>query len=141
MPPVRPDRPLIPLFEAMGYGIEIDAQAVEAHCVLEISSLHLNHQGGLHGGVAATLLDTASGITASLSCDPQGLTPFVTLSLNVNYLAVARQGTVRASGWITGGGRTTKFVSCDLRDGAGRLIAASTGVFKRVRKTETEEAA
>jgi len=141
MPPVRPDRPLIPLFEAMGYGIEIDPEAVEAHCVLEISCLHLNRQGGLHGGVAATLLDTASGITASLSCDPQGVTPFVTLSLNVNYLAVARQGMVRASGRITGGGTATKFVSCDLRDGAGRLIAASTGVFKRVRGAAAEDMA
>jgi hypothetical protein len=28
-----------------------------------------------------------------------------------------------------------------LRDGAGGLIAASTGVFKRVRRTEPEEAA
>lgn len=138
---LRPDRPLIPLFEAMGYDIEIDPEAVEAHCVLQISSLHLNRQGSLHGGVAATLLDTASGITASLSCDPQGQTPFVTLSLNVNYLAAARQGTVRASGRITGGGKTTKFVACDLRDGAGRLIAASTGVFKRVRRTEPEETA
>ncbi|UWQ32363.1 PaaI family thioesterase [Leisingera sp. M527] len=140
MPLVRPDRPLIPLFEAMGYGIELDPEAVEAHCVLEISPLHLNRQGSLHGGVAATLLDTASGITASLTCDPQGITPFVTLSLNVNYLAVARQGCVRAIGRITGGGSTTKFVSCDLRDGAGRLIAASTGVFKRVRGTAAEDA-
>lgn len=141
MPLVRPDRPLLPLFEAMGYGVELDPDAVEAHCALEISSLHLNRQGGLHGGVAAMLLDTASGITASLSCDPQGTTPFLTLSLNINYMAVARHGRVRATGRITGGGSTTKFVSCDLRDETGRLIAASTGVFKRVRGTTVEEAA
>ncbi|UWQ24319.1 PaaI family thioesterase [Leisingera aquaemixtae] len=141
MPAMPLDRPLIPLFQAMGYNVEINAGAVEAHCVMEISPLHLNRQGSLHGGVAATLLDTASGITASLSCDPQGLTPFVTLSLNVNYMALARQGAVRASGRITGGGRTTKFVACDLRDSEGRLIAASTGVFKRMRNTGTEAAA
>ncbi|UWQ29097.1 PaaI family thioesterase [Leisingera sp. M523] len=138
---IRPGRPLIPLFEAMGYGIELDPEAVEAHCVLEISSLHLNRQGSLHGGVAATLLDTASGITASLTCDPQGITPFATLSLNVSYMAVARSGRLRASGQITGGGSATKFVSCGLRDETGRLIAASTGVFKRVRGTAAEDAA
>ncbi|MFW8595823.1 PaaI family thioesterase [Cribrihabitans neustonicus] len=141
MVPKRPERPLIPLFEAMGYDIEIDAEAVEAHCVLDISPLHLNRQGSLHGGVAATLLDTASGITASLTCDPEGITPFVTLSLNISYIAVAREGRVRATGRITGGGRTTKFVACDLRDESGQLIASSTGVFRRVRATDNGVAA
>ncbi len=129
---LRPDRPLIPLFETLGFYIELDAEAVEAHCVLEISDVVRNRGGLLHGGVSATLLDTASGITAALACDDQGLTPFVTLSLTVNYLASVRSGTVRATGRITGGGRATKFVSCQLTDSDGRLIASSTGVFKRI---------
>lgn len=139
MAPIRPDRPLLPLFETLGYHVEIDAEAVEVHCVLEITDLHLNRLGVLHGGVSATLLDTASGITASLSDDPQTLTPFVTLSLNISYMAPARSGMVRAIARITGGSKATKFVSCDLRDETGTLIAASTGVFKRMRPPETEQ--
>lgn len=133
-----PDREPLPLFKALGAHVEIDSEACEAHCVLDISEVVLNRQGVLHGGVTATLLDTASGITASLTGDDQGLTPFVTLSLNVSYVAAATKGKVRATGRITGGGKGTKFVSCELRDEGNRLIAASTGVFKRVQPRKTE---
>lgn len=141
MAPHRPDRQALPLLDALGYHVEIDPEAGEGHCVLEISALHLNRQGVLHGGVSATLLDTASGIAASLSGDDQGLTPFVTLSLNVDYLAAARDGVVRAIGRVTGGGRSVKFVSCEIRDEADRIIAASTGVFKRVGAAPQKEKA
>lgn len=130
----RDDVAPIALFDTLGVRIELDPDVRQAHCVLDLTDLHLNRIGVLHGGVTATLLDTASGITASLTVDPTGMAQFVTLSLTVDYLSPARGGcTVRATGRITGGGRSITYVACELRDESGALIATSTGVFKRVR--------
>ncbi len=63
-----------------------------AVCWLDLDDRHLNRQGILHGGLAATLLDSAMGATGSLTVDATGRHPFTTLSLTVNYLAPACRG-------------------------------------------------
>ena len=131
MPLVRPHLPLSPLFETLGYHIEVNTEAAEAHSRIEISDLHLNLQSVSRGRVRAALLDIASGITASLTADPTEVVPFLTLSLNVSYMVARNKGTMRAKGRITGGGRGTKFVPCDLIDETGQAITASAGVSKR----------
>ena len=83
MPLVRPHLPLSPLFETLGYHIEVNIEAAEAHSRIEISDLHLNLQRVLRGRVRAALLDIASGVTESLTADPTEVVLFLTLSLNV----------------------------------------------------------
>ena len=106
--------------------------------MLDASEVHVNRSGVVHGGISATLLDTASGVTASLTVDDSGLAPFTTVSLNINYIATARPGMLRAEGRLTGGGRVLTFVEGTLTDAEGRLIATSTGVFKRLRQRQGE---
>lgn len=129
----HPIRGPIPLAGLIGFRVEVDAAQTCAHCVLDVSPVHLNRHGVLHGGVISTLLDTASGVTASMTVDDQGLTPFTTVSLNINFLAPVQAGAVRATGRIMGGGRSLIFVDAEICDTDGRRIATSTGVFKRVR--------
>ena len=126
----------IPLAGLIGFRVEVDATQKEASCVLGIDAVHLNRHGVLHGGIISTLLDTASGVTASLTVDDEGLTPFTTVSLNINFLAPVVSGDVRATGRISGGGRSLTFVDAEVCDDQGRRIATSTGVFKRVRAKE-----
>ena len=134
----EPIRNSIPLAGLIGYRVDVDAALQEASCVMDIGPVHLNRHNVLHGGVISTLLDTASGVTASLTVDDDGLTPFTTVSLNINFLAPVLAGEVRATGRISGGGRSLTFVDAELCDDQGRRIATSTGVFKRVRlKDET----
>ena len=106
--------------------------------MLDATEVHVNRSGVVHGGISATLLDMASGVTASLIVDDSGLAPFTTVSLNINYIATARPGILRAEGRLTGGGRVLTFVEGTLTDSEGRLIATSTGVFKRLRERQGE---
>jgi len=128
------DREPILLARLIGFEVSIDEAAGVAHCLLDVDERHLNRHGVLHGGIVATLLDTAAGVTASMVHDPQGLTPVSTVSLNINYVAPGREGPIRATGQRTGGGRSLHFVSADLCDAQGVLIASATGVFKRIGK-------
>lgn len=117
----------------IGYVLDVGGGDGRARCRLELTGNHLNRHGALHGGLSATLLDNAMGATASLTVDPGGRAPFLTVALNVQYLAAAELGaTVTATGRVTGGGRSLLFLEGALHDDAGRLIATATGVFKRV---------
>ncbi|SHJ30594.1 uncharacterized domain 1-containing protein [Shimia gijangensis] len=132
----EPIRKPIPLAGLIGFRVEVDAANTSASCLLDITPVHLNRHGVLHGGVISTLLDTTSGVTASMTVDAHGLTPFTTVSLNINFLAPVQAGQVRATGRVSGGGRSLTFVEAEVRDADGRKIATSTGVFKRVRPKE-----
>jgi acyl-coenzyme A thioesterase 13 len=89
----------------------------------------------LHGGIATAVLDNASGTTGSLTVDATGRAPFLTVSLTTQFIAPAGLGKrVTATGRVVGGGRSILYISAELVDEDGRLIATSTGVFKRVPK-------
>ncbi len=126
------------LSRLLGFRVEVYPERKQAHCVLDACEVHVNRSGVVHGGISATLLDTASGVTASLTVDDSGLAPFTTVSLNINYIAVARPGLLRAEGRLSGGGRVLTFVEGTLPESEGRLIATSPGVFKRLRRRQGE---
>ncbi|MFN3274428.1 MAG: PaaI family thioesterase [Paracoccus sp. (in: a-proteobacteria)] len=121
----------------IGYVLDVGQGDGCARALLDLDDRHLNRQGILHGGLSATLLDSAMGATGSLTVDPSGRHPFTTLSLTVNYLAPGRPGRIEATGRITGGGRSTLFIEGVLRHQDGTLIATATGVFRKTRKEPT----
>ena len=117
----------------IGYVIDVGQPDKRARCTLSVTDHHLNRHNVLHGGIATTMLDSAMGATASLSVDPSGRAPFLTVSLTTQFVAAATEKSkLIATGEIVGGGRSLLFVDGELRDGSGRLIATATGVFKRV---------
>lgn len=118
----------------IGYMLDVGQGDGRARCRLQVDDRHLNRQDMLHGGVTATLLDSAMGATASLGVDASGRHPFSTLSMTVNYLAPGRPGLVEAVGRVTGGGRATLFIEGELRHQDGTLIATATGVFRKSRQ-------
>jgi acyl-coenzyme A thioesterase 13 len=80
-----------------------------------------NRAGSLHGGVIATLVDDA-GTAAIASADAEGRFG-VTTDLCVSYFAAALQGTVTARAQVLKPGRTLAFVTVDILDASGRLLA------------------
>lgn len=102
-----------------------------ARCVLDADQRHMNRSGRLHGGISVTLLDVACGLAASASIDPVALPPFLTLSLNTQFIAPGRPGLMTARGMIVGGGRSTLFVEGRLEHEDGTLIATGAGVFRK----------
>ncbi|PHR60098.1 MAG: thioesterase [Robiginitomaculum sp.] len=123
--------------EMIGYVLGVDKDNGHGRVWLDIAPQHLNRHGSLHGGIVGTLLDTISGFTASLSFDEKGLTPCMSISLNMNFIAGAREGRVVGSAKITGRGRTLFFIDAVLKNEEGVIIATSSGVFKAHRKPPT----
>lgn len=124
----------------IGYVLDVGRGDGLARCILDLDERHLNRHNRLHGGIAAALLDNASGAAGSLSTDPTGRHPYVTLSMTIDYLAPGLPGRVTATARITGGGRRTKFIAAELHHEDGTLIATSTGVFQPIRPSATGEA-
>ena len=88
-----------------------------------------NPIGSVHGGYAATLLDSACGCAVHAALGPtQGYT---TLELKVAYHRALNDasGPVRAEGRILSIGRRVAFAEATLKDAHGRLCASATSTL------------
>lgn len=104
----------------------------EGFCRLELPLRddHGNRYGLPHGGVHASLADTAMGFAGSWAQPGAAPVMAMTLALNVQYLSRPEGMLLVAEGRQTGGGRRTFFAECDVRDAGGALVAAATGTFR-----------
>jgi uncharacterized protein (TIGR00369 family) len=88
-----------------------------------------NPIGMVHGGYAATLLDSACGCAVHTRLGPgEG---YSTLELKVAYHKAITDGTgeVRADGRVVSLGRRVAFAEATLTDSAGRLLASATSTL------------
>ncbi|MEU8541533.1 PaaI family thioesterase [Streptomyces sp. NPDC048717] len=85
-----------------------------------------NPLGTVHGGIAATLLDSAMGCAVHTTL-PAG-TSYTTLELKVNYIRAARTDgqKLTAEGTVIHAGRRTATAEGRVRDEQGKLIAHAT---------------
>jgi uncharacterized protein (TIGR00369 family) len=92
----------------------------------EPSEYHYNPLGTVHGGVIATLLDSALGCAVQ-SMLPAG-TSYTTLELKVNYLRpiTEKTGTIYAEGKIIHVGGRIATAEARLTDAKGKLYAHAT---------------
>lgn len=94
---------------------------------MHVSRRHTNMRGIAHGGMLASLADTALGIGLTLACEARH--SFVTVSLTTDFLDAARPGDwVEAHVRIDRIGGRVAFAACDLRVADKPLLRAS-GVF------------
>lgn len=100
---------------------------------LAVLERHMNRLGIPHGGVYATMLDSALGASGCWDGGPETFRPSVTLNLNVSYVGQPRGNRLIADGRRVGGGRSIYFSEGEIRDEHGTLIATATGTFKVVR--------
>lgn len=117
-----------PIGKTLGFGL---VEVERGRVVFEGKPDHsvYNPLGAVHGGYAATLLDSACGIATHSTLGPdRGHT---TLELKVSYLCGLSEdsGTVRATGRVINVGRRVAFVEAELHDGAGRLCATATSTL------------
>ena len=80
-----------------------------------------NVWGTLHGGILATLLDSACGVALGTLLEPGEV--MVTLDLHINYLAPFHNGTLIAEGKAVHKGRNTGLAEATIKDAGGRIIA------------------
>jgi uncharacterized protein (TIGR00369 family) len=103
-------------------------EAYEGRIVVEMEprEFHYNPLGTVHGGVLATLLDTATGCAVH-STLPAGV-GYTSLDLSVKFLrpVTVGSGTLRCVGTVLQRGRRTALAEARLTDGSDRLVAHAT---------------
>ncbi|GAA0921807.1 PaaI family thioesterase [Pseudonocardia zijingensis] len=117
--------PSPPIAQLIGTRLE-SVEAGKVVFVLEPAEFHYNPIGSVHGGIYATLLDSAAGCAVH-SMLPAG-TGYTSSDLSVRFLRPIRvtTGTVTCTGTVTHLGRRTALADARLEDGAGRLLATAT---------------
>ena len=95
-----------------------------------VAPFHLNRSEIPHGGIYATMLDTAMGYAGAYTGDPDQRRMTLTLSLNISYLSRPKGTRLIAVGQRIGGGAKTFFTDGRLTDETGELIATAQGTFR-----------
>lgn len=122
---VAGELPPAPIQELLGFRL-VEAEEGRAVFALEPGEQHYNPIGSVHGGVAATLLDSAMG--AAVHSTLQQGQAYVTLEVKFNLVRAitADTGPVRAEGRMIHRGGTVATSEADLRDRQGKLLAHGT---------------
>ncbi len=136
-PDPRPVAPTPDLLRAARHGFHhevgfsIDASRSRRGVVTvtgRVEPRHLNINGVVHGGVYATILDTAMG-AAVVSLLNEGETT-ATTSLYVEFLRAAREGeTLAARGEVLRRGRHIAFAEGNLSGEDGRTFSQARGTW------------
>ena len=103
-------------------GIElVDASPGHAEIAFEAGPEHVNLQGLVHGGMLATLADTAMGLAMRTSMEPGRR--HVTVQLSMEFLSPGKQGRIVARGHTVKIGRQLGFAESEIVDARGRVLA------------------
>ncbi|AET66840.1 hypothetical protein Desor_1173 [Desulfosporosinus orientis DSM 765] len=87
----------------------------------------LQFYGNLHGGVIASMIDSAIAVVVNQQLDSgEGAS---TIELKVNYLSSISEGTLWAEGKVIKKGRNVVVAQGELKNDAGKLLAIGTATF------------
>lgn len=114
-----------PISATLGFHL-IEADAGRAVFAGTPELRHYNPIGSVHGGFAATLLDSA--LACAIFSTMRKGDVWTTLELKINYVRAmtAETGTVRAEGRVIHRGRSVATSEGDLKDASGKLYAHAT---------------
>jgi uncharacterized protein (TIGR00369 family) len=85
----------------------------------------LDNPVGVHGGVFATMLDTAGGYTAAARYDNW----ITTVDLHVQLLQPAKESGLRATAKLLRAGSRLSMTKMELHDDEGKLVAVGSATF------------
>lgn len=101
-------------------GIDMDTAVI----AMTLDRCHLQPYGIVHGGVIATLIDTATFWAGFLRLpEDAGL---VNIDLKLNYLNSVVEGKLTAEGRCLRPGKTISYAEAKVLDESGKLIAHGT---------------
>ena len=99
----------------------------QAEVKLKTEKCHLQPFGIVHGGVLATLIDTATFWSVFLRLpEDAGL---VNIDLKLNYLKSISTGIMTAQGRCIRAGRTINYAEASIKDKEGTLVAHGTSTL------------
>jgi uncharacterized protein (TIGR00369 family) len=112
-------------------GIKVDSME-PGHAVLSLEMRDdLKRNGGIaHGGVAASLIDSAMAMAIEPMLAANEST--TTVDLTIHYLRPLSEGTARASARVVRAGRRVITVSAELFDNDEKLAATAISTYLRL---------
>lgn len=103
---------------------EVEAGRTVLH--LDVEEHHLNGIGTLHGGVYATLIDTAMGFAVAALVGVR----CATTQMNVHFLGPVSAGRIVCRSEVVHRTRRTATAEAKVYDAADQLVAMGTGAFR-----------
>lgn len=123
---VSGEAPGVPIGETLGFRL-VEAEKGRVVFVGNPDKRSYNLIGSVHGGWAASILDSALALSALSSLDADQA--FTTVDIRINYLRplTVETGEVRAEGRVLQSGRRLAYCEAKLTDSAGKLLCHGTG--------------
>jgi uncharacterized protein (TIGR00369 family) len=117
--------PLNTIAKTLGYDV---AEAASGRVVVtaEPTGAHLNPAGTVHGGLAATLLDSCMGLAVQSTLDKAVGQTTLEFKISLVRPITPETGPIRAEGVVMSRGRRVGTAEGRLTDGKGRLLAHGT---------------
>ena len=117
--------PLNTIAKTLGYDI---AEATSGRVVVtaEPNDTHLNPAGTVHGGFAATLLDSCMGLAIQSTLERGLGQTTVEFKISLVRPITPETGVIRAEGIVLNRGRRVGTAEGRITDGEGRLLAHGT---------------
>ncbi len=117
--------PLNTMAETLGYDI-VEAEKGRIVITAEPKDIHLNPSGTVHGGLAATMLDSCMGLAIQSTLE-KGLAS-TTLEFKISFVRVItpETGPIRAEGTVINCGRRVGTAEGRVTDKDGRLLVHGT---------------
>ncbi|MCS7119281.1 MAG: PaaI family thioesterase [Archaeoglobaceae archaeon] len=122
-----------PWYRLLGLNVEVE-NAISI--VLEVQEKHFQALGIAHGGVAATILDSAIGLNINKELVSRSKIA-VTSQLNVHYLKPVQRGKVKATARPLYIGSKVAVGFGELKDEKGETLAVATATFY-IREIDSE---
>ncbi len=92
---------------------------------------YANPMGTLHGGILATLADSAMGLAYAATL--QDGESFTTLEVKINFLKPVWSSRLTATGRLIKGGHQVGLLECSIADDRGSLVAHATSTCLTLR--------
>ena len=119
----------LPFARLMGMQL-VDIRPNEAVIKIEMRDDLAQPSGVLHGGVTATLIDTAMAFAVRTHLELREFT--ATIDLTVHYLRPHTSGDAVCTAKVVRAGKRIFTVSAEVENDAGKLIATGLSTYTRI---------
>lgn len=117
--------PLNTIARTLGYDV-VDAAKGRVVVVAAPTDAHLNPAGTVHGGLAATLLDSCMGLAVQSTLEKGVSQTTLEFKITLARPITPQTGVIKAEGVVLSRGRRVGTAEGRLTDGNGRLLAHGT---------------
>ncbi|MEP6848945.1 MAG: PaaI family thioesterase [Acidobacteriota bacterium] len=119
----------LPFAKLLGMRL-VDLRLDEAVMKIEMRDYLRQPSGVLHGGVTATLIDTAMAFAVRTRLPQEEAT--ATIDLTVHYLRPHVEGVVTCTAKVVRAGKRIFTVSADVVNDQGKLVATGISTYTRI---------